>query len=142
MEVVFAGGEDGLATLLVSHQADRTHLLTLCIFFDVLELIKLVVVGHPDLVLNRILVIVGLYQGQSPFVLFPLLVDPPFHFEPSECEEEVLPADELMHKLYEDHEVEYEMKDENDADERGETELATEVAIERMRISLYPKHEG
>lgn len=142
VEVVLAGGEDGFAALFVPHQADRAHLLALGIFLDVLELIELAVVGHADLVLNGVLVIVGLNQGQAPLVLLPLLVDPPLNLEASEGEKEVLPADEFMHKLYEDHEVQDEMKQENDADEGGEPELAAEVAVERVRFSLYPEHEG
>ena len=104
VEVVLTGSEDGFASLFVSHEADRTNFFPFCIFLDVLELIKFVVVGHLDLVLNGVFVVIGLYECEASLVLLPLLDDPPFDLESSECEEEVFPSDEFMHELDEYHE--------------------------------------
>lgn len=76
-------------------------------------------ISHSHLILDRILIVVGLYQCHASLVLLPLLDDPPFNLEPSQCKEVVLPGYEFMHELDEDHKCEDEMKEEDDADERG-----------------------
>ncbi len=124
VKVVLTWREDRPATLFLFHQADRADFLAFCVLFDILELIELALVGHSHLVLNGILIIKGLNQSHSSFVLFSLLDDPPLHLKPSQREEEILPANELMHELYINHKDKYEVKNEDDPDGRREAQLA------------------